>query len=346
MTLFRRKKKFVINEPDPTYNCIYLGNVVTIMAKGDACYEKPLALIWKTYQSRTRPDLPMRLMVTRCGLKAYTKQQGLTEYWAHRITYCVAPPNYPKVFVWIYKHEGKKMKPELRCHAVLLKKVEQPPAIAVLLHEKLSAALRDYKREKISKQNVRLAGLNPTLPMRKQMLSSGQNFRPPMNRSKSAPRLHSIEECPSEEEMEEEEEEEEEVVEEDSESTSSEVFTLPPDTPSEDRRENEFFAADASNIDLEIGNDIDQLKLDARVHKCLLLRNHSQTSEPGEIDSVSDESGYHEKSSLEGEDSDSERQQRNAAAAQASSISTTNSNCKRIIAALSSAGQKEEVTCL
>lgn len=79
---FGRKKKLVINEPDPEYQVVYLGNVLTSIAKGDA--DKPLALIWRTYCARTRPDLPMTLAVSNSGLKAYTKQQGLTEYWAHR----------------------------------------------------------------------------------------------------------------------------------------------------------------------------------------------------------------------------------------------------------------------
>uniref|UniRef100_A0A0R3RD87 PID domain-containing protein n=1 Tax=Brugia timori TaxID=42155 RepID=A0A0R3RD87_9BILA len=76
--------------------------------------EKPLSLIWHTYCNRKRTELPMKLTVTRSGLKAETKQQGITEYWSHRITYCLAPSNLPRVFCWVYKHEGKKMKPELR----------------------------------------------------------------------------------------------------------------------------------------------------------------------------------------------------------------------------------------
>jgi hypothetical protein len=80
-TLPFRRKRYTINPPDDSYNVVYLGNVLTVLAKGDGCVEKPLALIWKTYCSRTRPDLHMKLAVTRSGLKAETKQQGLTEYW-------------------------------------------------------------------------------------------------------------------------------------------------------------------------------------------------------------------------------------------------------------------------
>ncbi|VDN88375.1 unnamed protein product, partial [Brugia pahangi] len=84
----------------------------------------------------------MKLTVTRSGLKAETKQQGITEYWSHRITYCLAPSNLPRVFCWVYKHEGKKMKPELRCHAALCKKPSDPYRIAQTLEHYLRAALQ------------------------------------------------------------------------------------------------------------------------------------------------------------------------------------------------------------
>lgn len=64
----------------------------------------------------------MRVVVCASGLKATTRQHGLTEYWANRITHCCAPKNFPRVFCWIYRHEGRKLKHELRCHAVLCSK--------------------------------------------------------------------------------------------------------------------------------------------------------------------------------------------------------------------------------
>ncbi|EPB70925.1 hypothetical protein ANCCEY_09982 [Ancylostoma ceylanicum] len=155
---FRRKKqRYTINPPDVCYNVIYLGNVLTVMAGGEHCFEKPLALIWKAYCSRTDADLNMGLEITRSGLKAETKEQGLTEYWAHRITCSGAPPHYPKIFCWIYKHDGKR-------------------------------------REKLAVQNARLTG-SAGCPRRKRLLHTGSlNFRPPVCRSKSAPRLGSIDE--------------------------------------------------------------------------------------------------------------------------------------------------------
>lgn len=211
---FRKRNRYVINEPEPSYQVVYLGNVLTMMAKGETCVEKPLALIWKTHLGRTRPDLPMRLCVAKSGLKAETKLQGLTEYWSHRITYCVAPPAYPRVFCWIYKHEGKKMKPELRCHAVLCRKEAEPAALADRLSQSLASALAEYRREKLSRQNNRLAaqlaGQAAGLPARKAILSTGaSNFRPPISRSKSAPKLGMIEEGAEDDEEEEDEEEDE-----------------------------------------------------------------------------------------------------------------------------------------
>lgn len=47
------------------------------MGKGEASVEKPLSVIWKAYTSKKqRRDIQMKLMVTRSGLKAETKQLG------------------------------------------------------------------------------------------------------------------------------------------------------------------------------------------------------------------------------------------------------------------------------
>ncbi|EFO24975.1 hypothetical protein LOAG_03509 [Loa loa] len=195
----RRRKHYTINPPDDTYHVVYLGNVLTIIAKGEECLAKPLSLIWRTYCNRQRAELPMKLTVTRSGLKAETKQQGITEYWSHRLTYCSAPSNLPRVFCWVYKHEGKKMKPELRCHAALCKKRSDPYRIADTLEHYLRAALQEYRREKLCRQNARINALTigqpPIGPKRKLLLQTGSlNFRPPVSLSKSAPRLFAIDE--------------------------------------------------------------------------------------------------------------------------------------------------------
>ncbi|XP_073983408.1 uncharacterized protein isoform X3 [Rhodnius prolixus] len=178
----------------------------TLATKGEGCVEKPLSTLWKNYQGSCKPDVQMKVTVTQSGLKAVTKEHGLTEYWSHRITYCAAPTNYPKVFCWVYRHEGRKLKQELRCHAVLCSKESTARRMASDLSFRLAQALIEFKRDKLNKQNARLSLANsvydnPTMPRRKILLSTGsQNYRPPLERSKSAPKLMSIEESVEEEE--------------------------------------------------------------------------------------------------------------------------------------------------
>lgn len=120
--IWRRSNSVEISTPDPEYKVFYLGNVLTGWAKGENCVEKPLATLWRNYAQINKPDVTMRVLVCPSGLKATTRQHGLTEYWSNRITYCCSPKNYPRVFCWVYRHEGRKLKHELRCHAVLCTK--------------------------------------------------------------------------------------------------------------------------------------------------------------------------------------------------------------------------------
>ncbi|RXG73383.1 Protein FAM43A [Armadillidium vulgare] len=212
--LWRRKKSVDITEYDPTYKVTYLGNVLTGWAKGDGCVEKPLATLWRNYCQSSRPDISMKVTICGAGLRAVTREHGLTEYWAHRITYCAAHPAYPRVFCWVYRHEGRRLKQELRCHAVLCPKQGKAERMASQLQDRLSLALHEFRREKAIRQNARLSVVNAvydvsTLPLRKFYLVTGaSNYRPPLERSKSAPRLGAIEEI-----IEEEEDELEEVCE-------------------------------------------------------------------------------------------------------------------------------------
>ena len=196
-----------------------MGNVLTSLAKGDGCADKPMQILWRNYSSTQMKDIKMKLTICNSGLKAETTEHGLTEYWAHRITFCGTHPAFPKLCGWIYRHEGKKMKPELRFHAVLCSKPEKACQMAQLLQQRVLWALNEFKRDKISKQNARrlheiLSEIAPTVCKRRQILSTGQNFRPSLERCKSmgalgGPRLGAIEEeMIDDEEMLEEEEEE------------------------------------------------------------------------------------------------------------------------------------------
>ncbi|XP_058799266.1 uncharacterized protein LOC131668829 [Phymastichus coffea] len=204
----RHRGNASITEYDPSYKVAYLGNVLTGWAKGEGCVEKPVSTLWRNYVGSNRPDVSMRLTVTNGGLTATTKDHGLTEYWAHRVTYCTAPASHPRLFVWVYRDEGRRLRPELRCHAALCSKESTARRLASVLNARLHQALLEFRRDKVSRQNARLSLANavyenPSLPRRKLLLSTGgSNYRPPLERSKSAPKLSAIEEDAVAEEIE------------------------------------------------------------------------------------------------------------------------------------------------
>ena len=100
------------------------------------------------------------------------------------------------------------MKQELRCHAVLCPSENKARLMAKRLKERLHQALIDFKKEKVWRQNARLSLANAadeqkTMPFRKIMLQAGSsNYRPPLEKGKSAPKLKVIEEVIFEEDEE------------------------------------------------------------------------------------------------------------------------------------------------
>lgn len=85
--------------------CSFRIDVILVYSlTGDGCVDKPLATLWKNHTTTDKPNIVMKVTVCASGLKAWTKEHGLTEYWAHRITFCEAEPAYPKVFCWIYRY--------------------------------------------------------------------------------------------------------------------------------------------------------------------------------------------------------------------------------------------------
>ena len=307
MSFFGWKKKLAISDEDPSYKVRYLGNVQTAMMKGEGCVDKPVGIIWSNYMRSAHPGLDMRLVITGSGLQAHTKEQGLTEYRSHRISYCIAHPKYPRVFVWVYRHQGKKMKMELRCHAVLCKTEAKAKAMVLQLQEKLSFALKEFQREKLRKQNSRfillrtnsLPRAGSVLPMRKVMLSTANNFKPASNKSNSAPKLgaisedeeHSFEDCSFDEnflesdfgEIAEQIDENENL---ESASEMIEALTL--------HGQSSLPSGSGDSplvIDVEIGNDIAELREDCDVQYCL---NHTDSDEE------SAESGFHDQDPRDG----------------------------------------------
>ena len=210
---FWNKKCFQVNTYDPSFKVIYLGNLgMQFLSKDEQCLEKPLSTLYNNYLVYMKTEIIMRLTICNSGLKAITRQHGLTQYWSNRLVYCFTHKNYPKVFSWIYRHEGKKMRQELRCHAVICSSPEKASKMVSLLNQRLSCALQEFRREKKSREppsiitnSDKLKNLDSyqllqltlprTIPLRRQILAKGSaNFRPPLDRSKSAPKLTAIRE--------------------------------------------------------------------------------------------------------------------------------------------------------
>lgn len=311
MNIFGMKKKFNVTERDPTYKVRYLGNIQTSLMRGEGCTDKAAGILWNNFL-KNGGGLDMKLTICATGLKALTKEQGLTDYRAHRVSYCIAHPEYPRLFLWVYRHEGKRMKVELRCHAVLVRKVEKARAMALQLHDKISSALSEFVREKTRRQNARLAlqrtkslptstshGADPVTlptdqPLRRKLLSTAQNFKPPVDRSPSAPKLGAITEtC----EIIEEEEDEEELSDE-------EIIPSPHPRLTRAATEEAYYSDACSThsdgdlheninnhglFDLELGNDLTALQNDAAVQ---FQVTRSQLSD--DEDDNSSESGFSE----------------------------------------------------
>ncbi|CAI9736096.1 protein FAM43A-like [Octopus vulgaris] len=232
-----RRKSLNISEEDPAYKVRYLGNIHTCMMKGEGCVDKPASILWNNYLQSSHQALDMKIVVSVSGIKAYTKEQGLMQYWSHKISYIIAHPQYPRMFLWVYRHEGRKMKLDLRCHAVLCKSEAKAKLLDVQLHEKLSFALKEFVRDKRRKHNSRLIFEKTNseltngsiLPLRQQMLSQGGKFKPPVSKMNSAPKLGSIFELDEKEEEKKKEfdslEEEEET--EEKRETNSNIYLDP-----------------------------------------------------------------------------------------------------------------------
>lgn len=209
-----KRKKLSISSEDPTYTVLYLGNATTIQSKGEGCTDAAVSKIWNKSEmgkSATR----MRLTVSAQGVRmVHTDEKARRPghlYLLHRITYCVADPRLPRVFAWIYRHEMKHKAVMLRCHAVLVSRPEKAKAMALLLYQTSATALAEFKRLKrrddARHQQQQLIGEQsiPLVPLRK-LLNGQCCYKPPVERSRSAPKLGSITEDLLGEEAEEEQE--------------------------------------------------------------------------------------------------------------------------------------------
>ncbi|XP_043854903.1 protein FAM43A [Dromiciops gliroides] len=202
-SMFKSKRKKVkITSEDPTYTVLYLGNATTIQSRGEGCTDLAVGKIWGKSEAG-KHGTKMKLTISAQGIRmVHADDQALKRpghlYLLHRVTYCVADPRLPKVFAWIYRHELKHKAVMLRCHAVLVSKAEKAKAMALLLYQTSATALAEFKRLKrrddARHQQQQLVGEQsiPLVPLRKLLLNGPSCYKPPVERSRSAPKLGSI----------------------------------------------------------------------------------------------------------------------------------------------------------
>ncbi|XP_077204066.1 protein FAM43A [Paroedura picta] len=219
--LFRGKRqKFRVSREAPTYTVLYLGNATTLQAKGEGCTDAAVGRIWAKSEAG-RLGAKMKLTIGPQGLRLAPDAAnggGAARpghlYLLHRVTYCVADPRLPRLFAWVYRHEVKHKAVLLRCHAVLVSKAEKARAMALLLYQTSAAALAEFRRLKrradARRQQLQHAGpaadaALPLLPLRRLLLLHGPAacYKPPVERSRGAPKLGSITEDALGEELEE-----------------------------------------------------------------------------------------------------------------------------------------------
>ncbi|XP_067872849.1 protein FAM43B [Heterodontus francisci] len=200
-SMFKSKRqKLELTREDPIYTVWYLGNAVTFTAKGDGCTDEAVGKIWAKCEQGSA-GTKMKLTIGPHGIRMnhaeHKSKQGGHLYLLHRITYCVADSHRSKIFAWIYRHQVKNKAVVLRCHAVLLSKSDKARAMALLLYQTYTSAFNEFKRLKRQddarhRQQQRLGQvIVPLIPIRR-LLNSQCPYRPPVERSKSAPRLSSI----------------------------------------------------------------------------------------------------------------------------------------------------------
>ncbi|XP_006037756.1 protein FAM43B [Alligator sinensis] len=199
-SVFRsRRQKVELTQEEPSYTVWYLGNAVTLHAKGEGCTDEAVGKIWA--KSGGGGGAKMKLSLGPHGIRMTPCDKGARRpghaYLLHRITYCVADGRHPKVFAWVYRHQVKNKAVVLRCHAVLVSKADKARAMALLLYQTSVSAFNEFKR--LKRQNdfrhvqQQLLGdaIIPLVPIRK-LLNAKCPYRPPAERNRSAPRLSSI----------------------------------------------------------------------------------------------------------------------------------------------------------
>ncbi|XP_078265940.1 protein FAM43A [Rhinoraja longicauda] len=204
-----RRGKASITATAPSHWVLYLGHAATLQSRGEGCADAAVARIWSRSE-QGRSGSRMRMSISGQGLRLVseaTRGQGRRAghlYLLHRLTYCAAGPRCPRLFCWIYRHEVKHKAVALRCHAALMSRADAARATALLLYQTSSAALADFQRLKRrdDARRQRLQSAAPPAPLRHRLLSRQCSYRPPADRSRTAPRLRAISEDAAGEERE------------------------------------------------------------------------------------------------------------------------------------------------
>ncbi|XP_074831861.1 protein FAM43B [Carettochelys insculpta] len=201
-SVFRSRRQTVeLNKEDPTYTAWYLGNAVTLHAKGEGCTDDAVAKIWAKSEAGAG-GAKMKLTLGPHGIRLAPCEKGRGRpaghaYMLRRITYCAADGRHPRVFAWVYRHQVKHKAVVLRCHAVLVSRAEKARAMARLLYQTASAALSQFQRLQRQNDARRLQrqrlgdALLPLVPLRRR-LNGPCPYRPPAERGRGARRLSSI----------------------------------------------------------------------------------------------------------------------------------------------------------
>lgn len=200
-SVFRGKRQKVeLNKEDPTYTVRYLGNAVTLHAKGEGCTEEAVGKIWAKSDGGAG-GAKMKLTLGPQGIRMTPCEKGTRRpghaYLLHRITYCAADRRHPKIFAWVYRHQVKNKAVVLRCHAVLLPKADKARTMALLLYQTSAAAFSEFKRLKRQsdfrhvQQQLLGDAIVPLVPLRR-LLNAKCPYRPPAERARCDPRLSSI----------------------------------------------------------------------------------------------------------------------------------------------------------
>uniref|UniRef100_A0A8B9SRK3 Family with sequence similarity 43 member B n=1 Tax=Anas platyrhynchos TaxID=8839 RepID=A0A8B9SRK3_ANAPL len=189
-----RRQKVELNKEDPTYTVRYLGNAVTLHAKGEGCTEEAVGKIWAKSEAGAG-GAKMKLTLGPHGIRMAPGEKGARRpghaYLLHRITYCAADRRHPKVFAWVYRHQVKNKAVVLRCHAVLVPKAATARAMALLLFQTSASAFNEFKRLKRQndgrhvQQQLLGEAIVPLVPLRR-LLNAKCPYRPPAERAPMA----------------------------------------------------------------------------------------------------------------------------------------------------------------